>query len=75
MAVNPEKIRINVHVPKAVSEEIGQMAKELGTSKTGLASLMVNLGLHTVKMARDPMMKQYFETLVKESIDENYKTS
>lgn len=43
-----DKQKITVHVPREMAREISRIAKELGSTQTGLSSLLIGLGLRTI---------------------------
>jgi post-segregation antitoxin (ccd killing protein) len=60
-----KKVRVNVYLQPELAEQLVQKAKELGMNKSNITSMAVHVGFQAIKMATDPVLKDYFENQMK----------
>lgn len=63
-----KKTRLNIFLKPETMQEVRLLGDKLGMSRTGVASVAVELGMQAIKMSLDPKFHKIFEEKIRNEL-------
>ena len=60
-----DRVAISVYLPVPMMSELRAMAEKYGVSYSNMATMAIQTGMASIRLASDPTWKPYFESILK----------